>query len=273
MEALWTNPTVSTFPLDSLEISEARLTSAKIPCLHTRRLVRSIPIIDRPNLFGRCLIFCSEFKLKIEELVELSPVIPVVTIDQSNHAVALCRALLAGGIRVVEITLRTSHAIAAIEKIADQLPDMIIGAGTVLNEHHVKQVCDAGCNFIVSPGVTASLRDAIKDYDVPFLPGSMTPAEMMNLLDYGFYYQKFFPAQAAGGTALLKAVGAPLSSVSFCPTGGINANNASEYLALSNVSCVGGSWIAPVKDIATGNFSAIEKRSHEAMSLSSIVSI
>jgi len=205
--------------------------------------------------------------LNIDQVVEISPVIPVVTIECAGDAVGLCNALLAGGIGVVEITLRTNAALAAIEAIVAEVPDMVVGAGSVICADDVEQVCAAGCHFIVSPGATPSLCDAMLHRNIGFLPGAMTPAEMMFLLEKGYRYQKFFPASLAGGREFLQALAGPLSQLRFCPTGGISPTNATDFLDLANVACVGGSWIAPAKDISRQDFQSIEVRSRDAMAL------
>ncbi|MFL0797445.1 MAG: bifunctional 4-hydroxy-2-oxoglutarate aldolase/2-dehydro-3-deoxy-phosphogluconate aldolase [Cellvibrionaceae bacterium] len=182
--------------------------------------------------------------ISIESVVNKAPVIPVIVIENLEHAVPLARALYNGGLSVLEITLRTEMALPAIEKIRTELPEAIVGAGTVNSAKHLQDAVAAGSSFLVSPGSTASLLDAAEKQEVPLLPGAATPSEVMNLLERGFYYQKFFPAEAAGGVPMLKSIGGPLAQVNFCPTGGIDIEKAKNYLALKNVSCVGGSWMA-----------------------------
>jgi len=207
--------------------------------------------------------------VNIQQIVELSPVIPVITIDDSKDALPLGRALLEGGVPVMEITLRTPAALAAIEIISGELPEMVVGAGTVLNPADVDRALTAGSRFIVSPAATESLCTAATDTGTGFLPGAMTPSDMMFLLEKGFRCQKFFPADVAGGADFLKAVASPLAQIRFCPTGGINPDNARRYLALKNVSCVGGSWLAPPEDIRAQKFDAITQRCRRACALRS----
>jgi 2-dehydro-3-deoxyphosphogluconate aldolase/(4S)-4-hydroxy-2-oxoglutarate aldolase len=180
----------------------------------------------------------------IAEIMQTSPVIPVIVIDEVDHAVPLAEALVAGGLRVLEVTLRTPAAIEAI-KAMTQVPGAIVGAGTVLNPEQLDRALAAGSEFIVSPGLTEPLGRAAVDSGVPFLPGVATSGEIMRGLDLGLTHFKFFPAMAAGGIPALKAIGGPFADVRFCPTGGITEASAPEWLALDQVLCVGGSWIAP----------------------------
>jgi 2-dehydro-3-deoxyphosphogluconate aldolase / (4S)-4-hydroxy-2-oxoglutarate aldolase len=200
-------------------------------------------------------------------IVNLAPVIPVVVLEDASQAVPLARALVAGGLRAIEITLRTQAAIAAIESIASEVEGAIVGAGTVLSKGQLIAAARAGAQFIVSPGVNADLLAAADDSPVPFMPGSATPSEAMELMDLGYTIQKFFPAEQSGGIAYLKALGAPLPAVSFCPTGGVDAKNAASYLALENVVCVGGSWVTPKNALAANDFASIEKLAREASKL------
>ncbi len=196
------------------------------------------------------------------------PVIPVVTIEDPATAVPLARALSDGGLPVIEVTLRTREALRAIRAIADELAGRaVVGAGTVRTPEDGANAIRAGAAFLVSPGVTPSLIQASQDWRVPFLPGVATASEAMALADLGFVFQKFFPAEQAGGAAALKALSAPLPDIRFCPTGGVRADNAADYLALPNVVCVGGSWIAPNADIASGNMAAIRARAEAVAEL------
>jgi 2-dehydro-3-deoxyphosphogluconate aldolase/(4S)-4-hydroxy-2-oxoglutarate aldolase len=179
----------------------------------------------------------------ISQIMFTAPVIPVITIEKLEHAIPLARALLDGGLPVLEITLRTDCALAAIAAIAQELPEVIVGAGTIINRSSYEQALAAGAQFIVSPGFTAELLACAAQHQLPFLPGVNTPGEIMRLLEAGISAMKFFPAEAAGGIAMLKAFNAPLPQALFCPTGGITMNNAKDYLALPNVACVGGSWM------------------------------
>ena len=203
----------------------------------------------------------------INRIMRAAPVIPVITIDQPEHALPLAEALLAGGLPVLEITLRTPHALAAIAEIRHALPHAIVGAGTVVTRVHYQQALDAGASFIVSPGFTPELLACAKSSAVPFLPGVNTPSEIMQLLGHGISSMKFFPAEAAGGVPMLKALGAPLPQALFCPTGGISPANARAYLALPNVACVGGSWVAPRDAVAAGDWLRIEHLASQAAAL------
>ena len=179
------------------------------------------------------------------DVTALAPVIPVVTIDLPEHAAPIARALLEGGVGVIEVTLRTPGALAAIASIAAEVPDMVVGAGTVLNARMADAAAEAGARFLVSPGTPPALLGALRDTGLPFLPGVATATEAMVLLDAGITTMKFFPAEAAGGTRLLASLAAPLPEARFCPTGGITAQTAGDYLRLPNVPCIGGSWLTP----------------------------
>jgi 2-dehydro-3-deoxyphosphogluconate aldolase / (4S)-4-hydroxy-2-oxoglutarate aldolase len=187
----------------------------------------------------------------ILRIMRTAPVIPVITIEQPEHALPLAEALVAGGLPVLEITLRTPHALAALTAIKQALPEAIVGAGTVINRTNFQQALDAGADFIVSPGFTPELLACAKSTAIPFLPGVNTPSEIMQLLAHGLTSMKFFPAEAAGGVPMLKAIGAPLPQALFCPTGGVTPANAKDYLALPNVACVGGSWMV-TKELVQG---------------------
>jgi 2-dehydro-3-deoxyphosphogluconate aldolase/(4S)-4-hydroxy-2-oxoglutarate aldolase len=203
----------------------------------------------------------------IKEVMTTSPVMPVMVINQLDQAVPLAKALVDGGLKVLEITLRTPVALDAIRKIKAEVPGAIVGAGTIINTDTLQQAIDAGAEFIVSPGVTDSVIDAAIASGVPILPGVITPSEVMKLLEKGITAMKFFPAEAAGGIPMLKSIGAPLPQVTFCPTGGVNPKNAPEYLALSNVACVGGSWMAPADLVDAGDWAEITRRAAEAAKL------
>lgn len=197
--------------------------------------------------------------MDIAAIAARAPVIPVLTIDRVETAVLLARALVKGGLPVLEITLRTEAALQALELIAREVPDAVVGAGTVLNATQVEQVQRAGARFGVSPGCTAELAAAVSAARLPFLPGVQTISEAMKLADRGFSLLKFFPADTAGGIGWLKAASAPLAGLRFCPTGGIGAETAPAYLALANVACVGGSWVAPKDAVAEGDWGRIER--------------
>lgn len=205
---------------------------------------------------------------KLAEVLGQAGVVPVLVIDRVEDALPLAEALVKGGLNVLEVTLRTEAALAAVREIAKQLPDAHVGTGTVLNGDDVSRSVDAGASFMVSPGATEKLLDAAEAFDVPLLPGAANPSEVMRLLERGYRYQKFFPAQAAGGVPMLKSIGGPLPQVQFCPTGGIGPNNAADFLALPNVVCVGGSWMAAPKLVQEKNWSEITRLAREAKSLS-----
>lgn len=196
-----------------------------------------------------------------------APVIPVLTIETLDTAVPLARALVRGGLPVLEITLRTDAGLDAIRAVADEVPEAIVGAGSVLNAAQLDRVQRAGARFAVSPGCTDALARAARSSGLPFLPGVQTVSEAMVLGELGFGILKFFPADAAGGLTWIKAVGAPLSGLRFCPTGGITAETAPAYLALPNVACVGGSWVAPRVAVATGDWQSVERLAAAAAAL------
>ena len=195
--------------------------------------------------------------MKPLEIASHGPVIPVIVIEREADALPLARALLAGGVRVLEVTLRTSAALPAIEAIARALPDAIVGAGTVLNAEDARRAKEAGAVFAVSPGYTHSVGEACGALGLPLLPGVATSGEIMAALADGYDFLKLFPAQAVGGLGLLKAWASPFGAVSFCPTGGITAQLASDYLALPNVRCVGGSWLTPPDAVRAGDWARI----------------
>ncbi|MFE9764737.1 bifunctional 4-hydroxy-2-oxoglutarate aldolase/2-dehydro-3-deoxy-phosphogluconate aldolase [Streptomyces sp. NPDC005808] len=200
-------------------------------------------------------------------VLDLAPVVPVVVIADAADAVPLARALVAGGLPVIEVTLRTPAALDAIRAVAAEVPDAVVGAGTVLSPAQVAQSVDAGARFLVSPGWTDVLLAAMEGSGVPFLPGVSTTSEVVALLERGVRDMKFFPAQAAGGTAYLKSLAGPLPQARFCPTGGIGPASAPEYLALPNVGCVGGSWMLPEDAIAARDWGRIESLAREAAAL------
>lgn len=205
--------------------------------------------------------------LLAKDALTLSPVIPVVTLDRVDDAVPLARALLAGGLRTIEITLRTPAAPEAIRAVSQEAPEMIAGAGTVLNGRDLETAVAAGARYALSPGATPDLLHAAKDAAIPFIPGIATASEVMLGLDLGYTYFKFFPAEQLGGVAALKGIGAPLAAARFCPTGAITEEKAPAYLALTNVLCVGGSWIASNELIKARNWAAIEANARRAAAL------
>lgn len=193
-----------------------------------------------------------------ESLLDRVPVIPVVVIDDVDRAVPLARALVAGGLPVIELTLRTPVAMEAIRRIADEVPEILVGAGTIVEPGQAKEAAEAGAQFLVSPGSTSALLSAMTDTGLPHLPGVATVSEILSLLERGYREMKFFPAEVSGGAAFLAAIQSPIPAARFCPTGGITPSNAGAYLALPNVGCVGGSWITPVADVRAGRWGRIE---------------
>ena len=200
------------------------------------------------------------------EICQKAPVVPVLVIEDAGQARPLAEALVAGGLPALEVTLRTPAALDAIRAMAD-VPGGIVGAGTLLTPEDVAAAKAAGALFGVSPGATDRLLDACEAADLPLLPGAATATEAMRLLERGYTTQKFFPAEASGGAPALKAIGAPLPQISFCPTGGIDLARAPDYLRLPNCICVGGSWVAPKDRMAAGNWAGIEELAREAAGL------
>jgi len=205
--------------------------------------------------------------MSIRTTLALSPVIPVLTIEQVEHALPIARALHAGGLRVLEVTLRSAVALQSIEVIRRALPEAIVGAGTLKCAQDVRSAVQAGAQFAVSPGLTAQVAEAARQSDLPLLPGVMTPSELMQGLALGFDTFKLFPAQQAGGIGMLKALAAPFPEASFCPTGGITRATAPEFLSLANVLCVGGSWVAPADKVRAGDWAALEELARDAAAL------
>ena len=202
-------------------------------------------------------------------IMQDAPVIPVIVLHNAEHAVPMAKALLAGGIRVLEVTLRTPQGLACIEAIAKQLPEAIVGAGTVRNAADAAAAAQAGARFAVSPGYTGKLGQACRDLNLPLLPGVATSSEIMMAQEDGFNELKFFPAVQSGGIQMLKAWQGPFEELRFCPTGGISPSNAAEFLALSNVVCVGGSWLVPASAVESGNWSLITELARATQALSS----
>jgi 2-dehydro-3-deoxyphosphogluconate aldolase/(4S)-4-hydroxy-2-oxoglutarate aldolase len=196
----------------------------------------------------------------------LAPVIPVLVVDDASIAGALAAALVAGGLPALEVTLRTPEALDVIREMA-KIEGGVVGAGTLLTSKDVEAAKDAGATFGVAPGATARLLDACEANDLPLLPGAATATESMALLERGYTVQKFFPAAANGGAPALKAIGAPIPQVKFCPTGGVSLANANEYLSLSNVLCVGGSWVAPIDLVKAGDWAGITALAAQAAAL------
>jgi 2-dehydro-3-deoxyphosphogluconate aldolase/(4S)-4-hydroxy-2-oxoglutarate aldolase len=200
-------------------------------------------------------------------ILTAAPVVPVLTIEDRAIAVPLAKALVAGGLTALEVTLRTKAGPDCIRAIAAEVEGADVGAGTVLDRSQLAEAMACGARFLVSPGATPSLVAAAKDSPVPFLPGVATAGEAMSLADAGFSLLKFFPAEPAGGIAYLKALAAPLPSIRFCPTGGIGLKNAADYLALPNVLCVGGSWVTPAEALARGDWARVTSLAREAAKL------
>ncbi|MDX3749209.1 bifunctional 4-hydroxy-2-oxoglutarate aldolase/2-dehydro-3-deoxy-phosphogluconate aldolase [Streptomyces sp. AK08-02] len=206
--------------------------------------------------------------LPASSVLDLAPVVPVVVVEELADAVPLARALVAGGLPAIEVTLRTPVALDAIRAVADAVPDAVVGAGTLISPAQVSDALAAGARFLVSPGWTDVLLESMRASGVPFLPGVSTTSEVVALLERGVREMKFFPAQAAGGTAYLRSLSGPLPQARFCPTGGIGPANAPEYLALPNVGCVGGSWMLPADAIAARDWARIEALARQAAGLS-----
>jgi 2-dehydro-3-deoxyphosphogluconate aldolase/(4S)-4-hydroxy-2-oxoglutarate aldolase len=196
-----------------------------------------------------------------------APVIPVVTIDDARHAIPLARTLVEAGLPVVEVTLRTAAALDAIAAIAKAVPEAVVAAGTVVRSSQIAEVVDAGAKFIVTPGTPTDLADALAGAAIPAMPGCATASEAIALASRGFGIVKFFPAGPSGGPAWLKSIAGPLPELRFCPTGGVDAANADAYLALKNVVCVGGSWMAPADAIASGDFARVGRLARDAARL------
>lgn len=202
--------------------------------------------------------------MNIEAILSSAPVVPVVVIDNLEDAAPLARALYNGGLRALEITLRTPVAAEAVKLMKQAVPEAYVGTGTVVDKASFEASVAAGADFMVSPGVTDELIELAKSTDIPFLPGAATPSEVMRLASHGFKFLKFFPAEAAGGVPMLKSIGGPLPQVTFCPTGGISLETAPKYLSLSNVICVGGTWMLDKQLIANKDWQAIEALAKQA---------
>ncbi|NDR56472.1 bifunctional 4-hydroxy-2-oxoglutarate aldolase/2-dehydro-3-deoxy-phosphogluconate aldolase [Aliiruegeria sabulilitoris] len=207
-----------------------------------------------------------EASLKSAEICQLAPVVPVLVIDDASKARSLAEALVSGGLPALEITLRTPAALDAIREMS-KVEGGVVGAGTLLTPEDVLAAKEAGALFGVSPGATDRLLDACEDADLPLLPGAATATEAMRLLERGYTVQKFFPAEAAGGAPALKAIGAPLPQIKFCPTGGVSLANAMDYLGLPNTLCVGGSWVAPKDKVVAGDWDGIRELARAAAAL------
>ncbi|MFE9447913.1 bifunctional 4-hydroxy-2-oxoglutarate aldolase/2-dehydro-3-deoxy-phosphogluconate aldolase [Streptomyces sp. NPDC006739] len=200
-------------------------------------------------------------------VLDLAPVVPVVVVADAADAVPLARALVAGGLPAIEVTLRTPAALDAIRAVTREVPGAVVGAGTVLTPGQVDRCVGAGARFLVSPGWTEALLGAMRGAGVPFLPGVSTASEVVALLEHGVREMKFFPAQAAGGAPYLRSLAGPLPQARFCPTGGIGPQTAPEYLRLPNVGCVGGSWMVPADAVAAGDWARVEELARAAAGL------
>lgn len=205
------------------------------------------------------------WKMTSEEIFSQGPVVPVLVIKDVEHAVPLAKALIAGGIRVLEVTLRTEAALEVIAKIAKEVPEAIIGAGTVTNREQLQQVIDAGAKFAISPGMTTDLLKAGNEGSIALIPGISSISELMTAVDHGYTHLKFFPAEASGGVKALKAIGGPFPDIKFCPTGGISPSNYNDYLALPSVRCAGGSWLAPEDAMINGDWDKITELAKQAV--------
>lgn len=203
----------------------------------------------------------------VESALRLAPVVPVVIIEDASKAVGMARALVAGGVPAIEVTLRTPAALDAVRAIAAEVEGAFVGVGTVLTARDLENAYKAGAKFAVSPGSAPRLLDAADDHELPLLPGAATSSEAMELLERGYRFQKFFPAVPAGGPKLIGAWASPLPQIRFCPTGGVSLANAPEFLALPNVVCVGGSWLTPANLLAASDWSGIEALAREAAQL------
>jgi 2-dehydro-3-deoxyphosphogluconate aldolase/(4S)-4-hydroxy-2-oxoglutarate aldolase len=205
--------------------------------------------------------------MNVLDIMRTGPVIPVIVIEKLENAVPLARALVAGGVRVLEVTLRTKSGLAAIEAIAREVEGAIVGVGTITRPEDVALAQKAGAVFGVSPGLTPAVAAAARDSGLPLLPGVMTPSDVMAALAAGYTRLKLFPAQQAGGIGMLKAMGGPFPDVMFCPTGGVSAATAPDFLALPNVACVGGSWLTPADAIVAGDWARITELARQAVGL------
>jgi len=204
------------------------------------------------------------------QVMQDAPVIPVIVLNDVAHAVPMARALLAGGVRMLEVTLRTPQALACIEAIARAVPEAVVGAGTVRSKADAQAAANAGARFAVSPGYTSAVGQACRDAGLALLPGVATGSEIMMAQEDGFTELKFFPAMQAGGPAMLKAWSGPFFDVRFCPTGGVSLQNAADFLALPNVVCVGGSWLVPADAMAAGDWARITRLAADTLALSGL---
>ncbi|KLN95401.1 bifunctional 4-hydroxy-2-oxoglutarate aldolase/2-dehydro-3-deoxy-phosphogluconate aldolase [Moellerella wisconsensis] len=207
----------------------------------------------------------NNWKLTPEQILTAGPIVPVIVINELSQAVPLAKALISGGVKVLEVTLRTECAIDAIRLIAQEVPEAIVGAGTVINPEQLQAVTEAGAQFAISPGLTDNLLDAAVKGSIPLIPGISSVSELMLGMNYGLTEFKFFPAEANGGVKALKAIAGPFSQVRFCPTGGISPANYRDYLALDSVLCIGGSWIVPADALQQGDYARITQLAKDAV--------
>ena len=205
-----------------------------------------------------------KWQLQPSELFAMGPIVPVLVIERVEDALPIAEALLKADIKVLEVTLRTPSALKVIETIAKELPEAVVGSGTVTNRELLQQSKDAGAKFAISPGLTKDLLKAGNEGDIALIPGISSISELMDGIDYGYDHFKFFPAEASGGVKAIKSIGGPFPNIKFCPTGGINLNNVNNYLALSNVACCGGSWLVSDAIVQQQNWSAITQLAQEA---------
>ncbi|BDH45453.1 ketohydroxyglutarate aldolase [Salmonella enterica subsp. enterica serovar Choleraesuis] len=205
------------------------------------------------------------WKVSAEQILKTGPVVPVIVVNKIEHAVPMAKALVAGGVRVLEVTLRTECAMEAIRLIAKEVPDAIVGAGTVTNPQQLKEVTEAGAQFAISPGLTDELLKAATAGTIPLIPGISTVSELMLGMSHGLKEFKFFPAEANGGVKALQAIAGPFAHIRFCPTGGISPANYRDYLALKSVLCIGGSWLVPADALESGDYDRITRLAREAV--------
>ncbi|WP_455342387.1 bifunctional 4-hydroxy-2-oxoglutarate aldolase/2-dehydro-3-deoxy-phosphogluconate aldolase [Thalassotalea litorea] len=199
----------------------------------------------------------TNWQIKPQQIFAMGPIVPVLVIENVEDAVPIAKALMAGGINVLEVTLRTENALQVIRKIADELPEAMVGAGTVTNPETLRQAEEAGAKFAISPGMTRELLQASGDSSIPLIPGIASISELMTGIDAGLDHFKFFPAEAIGGAKAIKSIAGPFPDIRFCPTGGINQDNMGSYHALKNVSCIGGSWLVPEDAVANKDWDRI----------------
>lgn len=207
----------------------------------------------------------NNWQVSPKELFAMGPIVPVLVIKDATDALPIAEALLAADVKVLEVTLRTPAALDVISIIAKELPEAVIGAGTVTNRAMLQQCYDAGAKFAISPGLTKDLLQAGKEGNIALIPGISSISELMDGIDCGYYYLKFFPAEASGGVKALQSIGGPFPDIKFCPTGGINMNNVRDYLALPNISCCGGSWLVSDEIVKNKNWSAITDLARQAL--------